>query len=588
MDDIKIKLSLLPDLPGCYLMKDENNTIIYVGKAKNLKNRVRSYFHGAHNLKTTKLVSEIRDFEYIITASNKEAFVLEINLIKEHNPKYNIMLKDDKTYPFIALTKEKHPRLIVTRVPRKKQNAKYFGPYPNVQAARRTVDILNEHFPLRKCNHIPNKECLYFHMHQCVAPCINKEPIDYSKYIKEITDFLNGKVVDVLNDLKAKMEEASKNLDFERAMDYRDQINSIMSTVDPQKISLNNFSSCDFIGTYEKDDNLAIHILIMRSGSIVCNYNTIIPIYGDILETFENFLLQYYNPSLVPKEIYLDNVNNLDLLSEVLETVVKTPQKGHKRELLDMANSNAKKDLETKFHIYENKVLKRVETIEKLGKLLNIKTPNYIESFDNSNLFGEYPISALVVYKNGQPVPSLFRKYHIKTVEGANDYASMQEVVYRRYLHLLMEDKPLPDLLLMDGGEIQVNAAKRVLSELNVSIPVAGIQKDNHHKAEYLYYEGKLISVERNSDVFLFLANVSQRVHDFAISFFRSNKVKGMFASILDEIAGLGPKRKEALLKKFITIDAIKKASVEELEEAGMPKNIAINIYEYFKEKEEE
>ena len=449
------------------------------------------------------------------------------------------------------------------------------------------MDILNEIFPLRKCNHIPNKECLYYYMHQCLAPCINKEPIDYSNYLKEITDFLNGKVDYVLDDLKKKMEEASLKLDFERAKDYRDEINSIMNTVDPQKISLNDFSSCDFIGTYIKDDNLAIHILIMRGGSIVCNYNTIIPIYGEIEETLENFMLQYYNTTLVPKEIYMAEISHIDDLAEVLEVTIKTPQKGHKKELLEMANNNAKKDIETKFHVYENKVLKRVETIEKLGKLLNIKTPNYIESFDNSNLFGEYPISALVVYKNGQPVPSLFRKYHIKTVEGANDYASMQEVVYRRYLHLLMEDKPLPDLLLMDGGEIQVNAAKRVLSELNVSIPVAGIQKDDHHKAEYLYYEGKLIEVNRNSDVFLFLANVSQRVHDFAISFFRSNKVKGMFASILDNIEGLGPKRKEILLKEFVTIDAIKKASIDDLVKAHMPLGVATNIYNYFKEKEE-
>lgn len=580
MEDLKIKLSLLPDLPGCYLMKDVNNKIIYVGKAKNLKNRVRSYFHGAHNLKTTKLVSEICDFDYIITSSNKEAFVLEINLIKQHNPKYNIMLKDDKTYPFIALTNEKHPRLIITRVPRKKQNAKYFGPYPNVKAARTTVDILNQLFPLRKCTNIPNKECLYYHMHQCLAPCINKEKIDYNEIKNQITDFLNGKVDFVIKELKMKMNEASMALEFEKAKDYRDQIQSIESTIDPQKISLNDFSSCDFVGTYELDDLLAIHILMMRNGSIVCNENTILPIYGDKEETLENYLLQYYNPSLVPKSIYIEEISHQEDLANVLETEIINPKRGQKREILDMANNNAKKDIETKKHIHENKVLKRVETIEKLGELLEIPTPTYIESFDNSNLFGEYPISALVVYINGQPMPSMFRKYHIKTVEGPNDYESMKEVVYRRYLRLQLEGKELPNLLLMDGGEIQVNAAKSVLKELGLEIPVAGIQKDDHHKATLLFYEGKKIFVDKNSDVFLFLANVSQRVHDFAISFFRSNKVKGMFSSILDKVDGLGPKRKEKLLQAFVTIDKIKNASIEELEAVGIPKNVCENIKE--------
>lgn len=578
MEDLKLKLSLLPDLPGCYLMKDANNKIIYVGKAKNLKNRVRSYFHGAHNLKTTKLVSEICNFDYIITASNKEAFVLEINLIKQHNPKYNIMLKDDKTYPFIALTNEQHPRLIITRVPRKKQNAKYFGPYPNVKAARVTVDLLNQLFPLRKCSNIPNKECLYYHMNLCLAPCIHKEKIDYQPIKEQIINFLNGKVDDILKELKLKMLAASENLEFEKAKDYRDQIISIENTVAPQKISLNDFSSCDFVGTYVKDDTLAIHILMMRNGSIVCNENTIIPIYGDVEETLENYLLQYYNPSLVPKAIYLEELAHQEDLASVLETEILNPKRGQKRELLDMANNNARKDLETKKHIYENKVLKRIETIEKLGELLEIPTPTYIESFDNSNLFGEYPISALVVYKNGQPVPKLFRKYHIKTVKGPNDYESMKEVVYRRYLRLKMEDQELPNLLLMDGGEIQVNAAKSVLSSLALDIPVAGIQKDDHHKATLLYYEGKKIIVDKNSDVFLFLANVSQKVHDFAISFFRSRKVKGMFASKLDSIVGLGPKRKEKLLQKFITIENIKNAPIAEIIALGIPENIAENI----------
>lgn len=577
-DEIKLKLELLPDKPGCYLMKDKTGQIIYVGKAKNLKNRVRSYFHGSHNAKTTKLVSEINTFDYIITASNKESFVLEINLIKQYDPKYNIMLKDDKTYPFIALTNEPNPRLIVTREPRKRNNAKYFGPYPNVRDARLTCNLLNQLFPLRKCYKLPKKECLYYHMHQCLGPCINKEAFDYSEIKKEISDFLNGKTDKVLAILENKMQQAANNLEFEKAKEYRDEITSIKNTTDPQKIDLNRNINVDYIGTYAKDDNLAIHILMMRQGSITLNYSTIVPIIGDENETFNAFMTQYYTPSITPKELFVEAKYYDEDLASVLNTKLTTPQKGQKYEVLDMAILNAKKDLETKFLINQNKALRATETIEELGKLLGISTPYTIESFDNSNLFGEYPISALVVYKNGRPCPKLFRKYHVKTVKGANDYETMKEVVYRRYLRLVMENEPLPDLILMDGGQIQVNACLETLQSLNVTIPVAGIQKDDHHKAKLIYYAGREITLSKNSPVFLLISNISQRVHDFAISFFRSTKAKGLFASRLDGIKGLGKARKEKLLSHFITIDAIKKASVEEIVEQGIPQQVAEEV----------
>lgn len=577
-DEIKLKLELLPDKPGCYLMKDKTGQIIYVGKAKNLKNRVRSYFHGSHNAKTTKLVSEINTFDYIITASNKESFVLEINLIKQYDPKYNIMLKDDKTYPFIALTNEPNPRLIVTREPRKRNNAKYFGPYPNVRDARLTCNLLNQLFPLRKCYKLPKKECLYYHMHQCLGPCINKEAFDYSEIKKEISDFLNGKTDKVLAILENKMQQAANNLEFEKAKEYRDEITSIKNTTDPQKIDLNRNINVDYIGTYAKDDNLAIHILMMRQGSITLNYSTIVPIIGDENETFNAFMTQYYTPSITPKELFVEAKYYDEDLASVLNTKLTTPQKGQKYEVLDMAILNAKKDLETKFLINQNKALRATETIEELGKLLGIPTPYTIESFDNSNLFGEYPISALVVYKNGRPCPKLFRKYHVKTVKGANDYETMKEVVYRRYLRLVMENEPLPDLILMDGGQIQVNACLETLQSLNVTIPVAGIQKDDHHKAKLIYYAGREITLSKNSPVFLLISNISQRVHDFAISFFRSTKAKGLFASRLDGIKGLGKARKEKLLSHFITIDAIKKASVEEIVEQGIPQQVAEEV----------
>ena len=587
MGIIEEKLKLLPDSPGSYQMRDGNGTIIYVGKAKNLKNRVRSYFHGAHNAKTTRLVSEIRDFTYIITSSELEAFVLEINLIKEYNPKYNIALTDDKTYPYVALTNELHPRLIVTRNKRKKGEARYFGPYPNVGAARDTVNLLNRLYPLRKCSHIPDKECLYYHMHQCLGPCIIKEQFDYSIYKNKIASFLNGDAEDILKELNEKMEAASDSLEFEKAIEYRDLMESIKNTIKRQKISINDLTARDYVGIYEDNGDLSINIIITRLGSIVQNHQTIINSYDEKEDEVLSYLRQFYEINEKPKEIGISGIN-IDNIEEMLEIPFVDIKLGKKKELLDMAVYNAKYNLENKRNIYKNQVLKRVETIDRLGELLGINPPMRIEAFDNSNLFGEYPVSGMVCYINGKPAPKEFRKYHIKTVVGANDYESMKEVIYRRYLRLVMENATLPDLIVMDGGEIQVHAAKEVLDGLNLNIPVMGIQKDDHHKATIIFFNEKLIPLDKNDPVFLLLADISQRVHDFAISFFRSQKAKGFFQSRLDEIEGLGPKRKEALIKYFTTIDNVKNASIEELKKAGMPSNLAHKIYEYFKEENNE
>ena len=587
MGIIEEKPKLLPDSPGSYQMRDGNGTIIYVGKAKNLKNRVRSYFHGAHNAKTTRLVSEIRDFTYIITSSELEAFVLEINLIKEYNPKYNIALTDDKTYPYVALTNELHPRLIVTRNKRKKGEARYFGPYPNVGAARDTVNLLNRLYPLRKCSHIPDKECLYYHMHQCLGPCIIKEQFDYSIYKNKIASFLNGDAEDILKELNEKMDAASNSLEFEKAIEYRDLIESIKNTIKRQKISINDLTARDYVGIYEDNGDLSINIIITRLGSIVQNHQTIINSYDEKEDEVLSYLRQFYEINEKPKEIGISGIN-IDNIEEMLEIPFVDIKLGKKKELLDMAVYNAKYNLENKRNIYKNQVLKRVETIDRLGEYLGINPPMRIEAFDNSNLFGEYPVSGMVCYINGKPAPKEFRKYHIKTVVGANDYESMKEVIYRRYLRLVMENAPLPDLIVMDGGEIQVHAAKEVLDGLNLNIPVMGIQKDDHHKATIIFFNEKLIPLDKNDPVFLLLADISQRVHDFAISFFRSQKAKGFFQSRLDEIEGLGPKRKEALIKYFTTIDNVKNASIEELKKAGMPSNLAHKIYEYFKEENNE
>lgn len=583
MSIIEEKLKLLPDKPGSYQMRDKDGKIIYVGKAKNLKNRVRSYFHGAHNLKTTRLVSEIRDFTYVITASELEAFVLEINMIKEYNPKYNIALTDDKTYPYVALTNELHPRLIVTRSKRKKKEARYFGPYPNVSAARDTVNLLNRLYPLRKCQNIPNKECLYYHMHQCLAPCINKEAFDYTEYKNKISSFLNGDADGILNELKEKMNQASINLEYEKAIEYRDLINSIENTIRRQKITINDLTSRDYIGIYEDNGDLSINIIITRLGSIVQNHQTIINSYDEKEDEVLSYLHQFYDMNEKPKELCIFGINE-EVASLFLGIPVIDVKLGKKKELLDMAIYNAKYNLENKRNIYKNTVLKRVETIDRLGELLGIASPTRIEAFDNSNLFGEYPVSGMVVYINGKPSLKDFRKYHIKTVVGANDYEFMKEVIYRRYLRLQMEGEELPSLIIMDGGMIQVHAAKDVLNTLNLNIPVMGIQKDLHHKATIIYFEDRFITVDKNDPVFLLLADISQRVHDFAISFFRSQKAKGFFKSRLDEIEGLGPKRKEALIKHFTTIDNVKNASIEELIEAKMPKDLAKRIYDYFNE----
>ena len=578
---IKEKLKLLPTNPGCYLMKDLSGTIIYVGKAKNLKNRVSSYFTGAHNAKTTLLVSEIVDFEYIITESELESFVLEINLIKNHLPKYNIKLVDDATYPYILITNEKHPRLLVVREELSKKKGKFFGPYPNVSSARKTQELLNKLYPFRKCHKIPNKECLYYHMHQCLAPCINHLDIDYSRYINEVSDFLKGNTKGVTSELEAKMMDASLNLEFEKALEYRDLLNDIKSTTEKQKIANNDLMAHDVIGIYSSLDEVSIEILYLRLGAIVQNYRTIIPIVGDLEETILPFLAQYYsNENILPKEIYINGVINPELLSKALNIPVNIPLKGQKKKVMEMAIKNAQNNYENHRMMYQNKVVKKQDNIYRLAELLNINPPIIIEAFDNSNLYGDYPVSAMVSFKNGIKSPKDYRKYHVKTVVGANDYETMKEVVYRRYFRLLIEEQVMPNLIIMDGGEIQVNAALETLASLNLEIPVMGLKKDDTHTTNVIVYNGKEIHLSRNDDLYLFLANIQQTVHDFAISFFRNSKAKGMFMSRLDGISGLGPKKKEKLLKSYLTIDKIKNLSIEEFKSCGINEDLAIKILE--------
>jgi len=584
--NIKTKLNNLPNLPGCYLMKDKDDTIIYVGKAKNLKNRVSSYFTGSHNAKTTMLVSEIVDLDYIITKSELESFILEINLIKNHLPKYNIKLVDDASYPYILITKEKHPRLLVVREDLNKKKGMFFGPYPNVKSARDTINLLNQLYPFRKCNKMGKKECIYYHLGQCLAPCVNKDEIDYKPYIDSVSKFLKGNNLEVTKKLEEKMIEASNNLEFEKAKSYLDLINSINKTTEKQKIFTSDLENRDIVGLYQENDDLAIVILYIRNGSIVQNYRTIIPLVYSLEETILSFLAQFYRKEeMRPKEIVISDNIDVTLLSNLLNINVITPQKGKKKELLDMADINAKEMYVNERLILVNKAVKRQDNIYELGRLLNIKPPVRIEAYDNSNLYGSYPVSAMVCYINGVKEKNEFRKYHVKSVVGANDYQTMKEVIYRRYFRLLMEDKPMPDLIIMDGGIIQVHACLEILQELNLDIPVMGLKKDDTHTTNVIVYNEEDIYLDRNSSLYIFLADIQQTVHDFAISFFRSSKAKGMFSSYLDGIKGLGPKKKELILNNVNNIDELKKYSLEDYEKIGINEKLANDIIKHINEK---
>ena len=577
---IKDKLALLPTDPGCYLMKDKNGIIIYVGKAKNLKNRVKSYFTGSHNAKTTLLVSEIVDFEYVITKSELEAFILELHLIKEHDPKYNIKLTDDKTYPYIILTNEDNPRLIVSREASKKLGKK-FGPYPSVFSARETVRLLNNIYPLRKCSNLPKKECLYFHMKQCLAPCINKiEKVCYEEYINDITSFLRGNIKKTVNDLTEKMASYSENLEFERALECRNLISHIKKTVEKQKIELGDYVDRDIIGFYGDENDICIHIFFMRGGAITAHKTEIINNVFDYLETVINYIAQYYEKNYVPKEILTRDLD-VSLLSSIIDCSFIIPQKGDKRKLVDLAFENDKMDLLKCRELYRNKEENKLEALKQIKEMLGLESVDRIEIFDNSNINGTNPVSAMVCYVKGRPSKKDYRKYKVKTVKGANDYETMKEIVYRRYFRVLMDDLERPDLIIMDGGTIQVNACLEILEGLNLSIPVIGLRKDNNHKTDAIIYQDEVYPLDKHSLAYRLLFNMQEEVHRFAISFHRDARSKGMLVSVLDGIEGIGEVRKMKILKHFNSIDNILKGTKEEFKELGINEELMNKIKEH-------
>lgn len=586
-DIIKNKLAILPDEPGCYLMKDRQGTIIYVGKAKVLKNRVRSYFTGSHNGKTARLVSEIEDFEYIVTSSNLEALILELNLIKLHDPKYNILLTDDKTYPYIKITNEKYPRIVTTRKI-KKDKARYFGPYPNAFAANETRKLLDRIYPLRKCAQLPNKVCLYYHMGQCLAPCVKDiENQIYDNMIEEMTKFLNGGYEEVKNDLQAKMFEAAEKLEFERAKELRDQITSIETIMQKQKIVTADLSNRDVFGYAVEKGWMCVQVFFVRQGKLIERDVSIFPIYNEPEEEFLTFVGRFYESPqhLKPKEMLIPHVADGELLEKLLDVKVLVPKRGQKKELVDMATKNAQIAIHEKFQLIERQEERTIGACEALGDALNISVPLRIEAFDNSHMHGADAVSAMVVFIDGKPAKKEYRKYKTKEAAKHDDYGAMEEVIRRRYTRVLKENLPLPDLIVVDGGKGQMEVARSVLqNELGLTIPIAGLAKDEKHNTSQLLFGEPPVPVEmkRTSDAFYLLQRIQDEVHRFAITFLRQQHQKNAIQSVLDEIEGVGPKRKQQLLKHFGSVKKVREATVEQLLEAGMPQKQANNIFQYF------
>ncbi|MCU4990927.1 excinuclease ABC subunit C [Bacillus cereus] len=589
-EHLKEKLAILPDQPGCYLMKDKQGTVIYVGKAKVLKNRVRSYFTGSHDGKTLRLVGEIVDFEYIVTSSNLEALILELNLIKKHDPKYNIQLKDDKTYPFIKITAEKQPRLLITRNV-KKDKGKYFGPYPNAQSAHETKKLLDRMYPLRKCSNMPDKVCLYYHMGQCLAPCVKEVTEEQNKEIvDEIIKFLNGGHKEVRSELETKMYEASEKLEFERAKELRDQIAHIDAIMEKQKMIMSDLVDRDVFGYAVDKGWMCVQVFFVRKGKLIERDVSMFPIYDEPEEGFLTFIGQFYENSshFKPKEIVVPGSIDSELVEHFLEVEATQPKRGKKKDLVELANKNAKIALEEKFYLIERDEERTIKAVDQLGKQLGIETPYRIEAFDNSNIQGTNPVSAMIAFIDGKPAKKEYRKYKIKTVQGPDDYESMREVVRRRYTRALKENLPLPDLIIIDGGKGHLAAVSDVLeNELGLYIPMAGLVKDDKHKTSHLIIGDppEPVILERNSQEFYLLQRIQDEVHRFAITFHRQLHGKSVIQSALDDIPGIGDKRKKVLLKHFGSLKKMKEASVAEFVEAGMPKNVAETIYTYLTDK---
>ena len=583
----KEELSLVPHLPGCYLMKNKDNIVIYVGKSKNLKNRISSYFNREHTGKTMMLVREIDHFEYIVTNTEMESLLLEINLIKKYTPKYNILYRDDKSYPYIELTDEKVPRLrIIRRINVKKIKNNLFGPYPNVGAARRVVEILNRVYPLRKCNTYEKRECLYYHIGECLGYCTKNIDEEIIKEMKtEIISFLNGNTKVLTNKLKEKMNKYSNNMEYEKALEYKELLNYINITTEKQKVDLDDRVNIDVVGYYSKDNYISIQILFIRGGKLLDRNRNIFPMVGDEEEELSNYLLNFYSKNVSnPKEILVpDNIDN-STFSELFNIKFITPIKGEKKRILSLAEDNARIYYEEQMTYIKRDEDKITNALNELKEKLNIPSTDRIELFDNSNLFGSFNVSGMVVFKMGKPSKNDYRKYKI-TNDVNDDYGTMKEVIYRRYFKALKENTELPDLIIVDGGIGQINVAREVISSLGLKIEVCGLKKDDTHSTNMLLGKDPLeeIKIDKQSDLFLLLTKMQDEVHNFTISYHKNIRSKGALSSVLDNIEGIGEVRKNKLLKKYKTISKMKEAPLEELEEI-LPKDIAVSFKDFLQE----
>lgn len=581
---LKEKLLLLPNKPGCYLMKDKNGVIIYVGKAKNLKNRVNSYFKSSHTGKTAVLVSNIVDFEYIITNSELEALLLEINLIKKHTPKYNVLLKDDKSYPYIELTNEKVPRLLIVRPNKlKNKNIKLYGPYPNVTAARKTIELLNRLYPLRKCSNMGKKECLYYHIGECLGYCVKKVNEDEIKKITdEITSFLKGNDDVVLKKIDEEMNKCIEKLNFEKASELKELKEFINITLRNQLIDLNDFIDRDIFGYAVYKGYLSIQVLFLSGGKLVGRKSSIYPIISDEIEELTLFISSFYDKNNIkPKEILVPDIIDEKLIKDILNVNVYKPVKGKKKELVNLSNKNALNSLKEKFELIKKSDENALNACNELKELLGISSANKIEAFDNSHLFGSYSVSGMITFTLGLPDKNNYRKYKID-IEHHDDFHVMKEVIYRRYYRVLMENLEKPDLIIVDGGKAQITAATTVLKDLNLNIPVCGLVKNDKHRTSDILYNDKLYEIDKTKNLFHMLERIQDEVHNFTIRYHRDIRSKGALASILDDVKGIGEKRKKELLKKYSNINKMKEATVDDLSKI-LPYDIAYNLHEFLK-----
>lgn len=585
MSKIDELLSTTPHKPGCYLMKDKNGCIIYVGKSKNLKNRLSSYFKQSHTGKTMMLVRDIETFEYILTNSEVESLLLELNLIKKYTPKYNILYKDDKTYPYIELTNDKVPRLLIVRNPNMKRggNRKLFGPYPNVTAAKKVVEILNRMYPLRKCKNMGKKECLYYHIGECLGYCINQVDEDKIKEMKEeIIAFFNGNSEILTDKIEKRMYECSNKLQYEKALEYREILDYIKITLEKQKVCLDDNYDRDVIGYYEEDNYLSMVILFIRGGKLIDKKSNIFPMIDSLEEEVNTYISNFYDKHMTKvKEVMAPEIVNLSLMREGFNLNFMTPLKGTKKKILDLAMENAKNYYNEQISLIKKDEESLNNSLKELSTMLGIEKCNRIEMFDNSNIFGSFNVSGMVVFIDGKKAPQMYRKFKI-TNDKNDDYGTMREVIYRRYFRVLKDNLERPDLILVDGGAGQINVCREVIASLGMNIPVAGLKKDDKHSTNMLVggYPLREIEIKKDSYLFLLLTRMQDEVHRYTISYHKDIRSKGALSTILDNIDGIGEVRKKNILKKYRTIDKMKEATVEELKEI-MPERIAKDFHDY-------